>query len=59
MYILNVDDGSAKKLDLGFPEGKTFFSPTWSPDGKKIAFMVQSQKHELYQMKNVIPENQR
>jgi Tol biopolymer transport system component len=57
MYILNVDDGSAKKLDLGFPEGKTFFSPTWSPDGRQIAFMVQSQKYELYLMKNVIPEN--
>ncbi|UCE40578.1 MAG: PD40 domain-containing protein [Candidatus Aminicenantes bacterium] len=57
MYILNVDDGSAKKLDLGFPEGKTFFSPTWSPDGKNIAFMVQSQNHELVLMKNIIPKN--
>jgi Tol biopolymer transport system component len=57
MYILKVDDGSAKKLDLGFPEGKTFFNPTWSPDGRKIAFMVQSQKHELFLMKNVIPKN--
>ena len=59
MFILNVNDGSTRKLDLGFPEGKTFFSPTWSPDGRQIAFMVQSQKHELFLMKNVIPEEQK
>jgi Tol biopolymer transport system component len=54
MFFLSVADGSAKKFDLGFPEGTTFFDPTWSPDGRQIAFMAQSQILELFLMKNVI-----
>jgi len=54
MFMLSVSDGSARKLDLGFPKGTTFLSPTWSPDGKQIAFMAQSQKFEIHLMKNVI-----
>jgi Tol biopolymer transport system component len=59
VFILSVADGSPRKLDMGFPKGSTFFSPTWSPDGRQIAFMVQSQEYELFLMKNVIPEKQR
>jgi Tol biopolymer transport system component len=54
MFMLSLTDGSARKLDLSFPEGKTLRSPTWSPDGRQIAFMVQSQKFEIHLMKNVI-----
>jgi Tol biopolymer transport system component len=57
MFFLSVDNGSKKKVDLGFPEGTTFFDPSWSPDGKKLAFMAQSQILELFLMKNVIPED--
>ncbi len=57
MFVLSVADGSARKLDLGFPEGTTFLTPSWSPDGRQIAFMAQSQILELFLMKNVIPEN--
>jgi Tol biopolymer transport system component len=59
MFFLSVADGSTKKFDLGFPEGTTFLTPSWSPDGKKLAFMAQSQILELFLMKNVIPEKQR
>ena len=54
MFLLSVTDGSARKLDLDFPEGTTFLNPSWSPDGKQIAFMAQSQILELFLMKNVI-----
>jgi Tol biopolymer transport system component len=54
LFFLSVDDGSEKKVDLGFSEGTTFFDPSWSPDGKRIAFMAQSQILELFLMKNVI-----
>jgi len=55
MFIISVVDGSAKQLDLGIPERHNFFDPTWSPDGKQIAFMAQSMKVELFLMKNIIP----
>ena len=59
MFFLSVSDGSAKKFDLGFPEGTAFFDPSWSPDGEQIAFMAQSQILELFLMKNVIPVDKR
>jgi Tol biopolymer transport system component len=57
MFFLSVADGSKNKVDLGFPEGTTFFDPSWSPDGRQLAFMAQSQILELFLMKNIIPEN--
>ncbi len=57
LFILSATDGSARRLDLEFPEGYNFFDPTWSPDGKQIAFMAQSMKTELFLMKNIIPES--
>jgi Tol biopolymer transport system component len=59
MFMLSVADGSAGKIDLGFPEGTTFLTPAWSPDGKKLAFMAQSQILELFLMKNIIPADKR
>jgi Tol biopolymer transport system component len=59
LFMLSVSDGSARKIDLDFPEGTTFLTPAWSPDGKKIAFMAQSQILELFLMKNVIPADKR
>ncbi|MFC2161051.1 hypothetical protein ACFLRX_05300 [Acidobacteriota bacterium] len=56
MLMLSVADGSARKLDLGFPDGTTLLNPSWSPDGKQIAFMAQSQILELFFMKNIIPK---
>jgi dipeptidyl aminopeptidase/acylaminoacyl peptidase len=56
LLLLSVADGSARKLDLGFPEGTALFNPSWSPDGKRIAFMAQSQILELFFMKNIIPK---
>jgi Tol biopolymer transport system component len=55
LFVISVADGSAKKLELGYPEGQNFFDPTWSPDGRQIAFMAQSMKVELFLMKNIIP----
>jgi Tol biopolymer transport system component len=56
VFIISAADGSARKLDLGFPKDTTFAGFDWSPDGRQIAFVVGSQKFEIHLMKNVIPK---
>jgi Tol biopolymer transport system component len=58
VFIISAADGSARKLDLGFPKDTIFANLDWSPDGRQIAFVVGSQKFEIHLMKNVIPEKQ-
>ncbi len=55
IYVLSIKDASAKKLELDFPKGTNFSCPDWSPDGKQIAFVVQSaMTFEVYVMKNIV-----
>jgi Tol biopolymer transport system component len=55
IYVLSIKDASAKKLELDFPKGTSFSCPDWSPDGKQIAFVVQSaMTFEVYVMKNIV-----
>lgn len=54
MYLVSIKGGPLKKLELGLPKGKTVSSPDWSPDGKKIVFVVGSTKLETLLIKNVI-----
>ncbi len=54
LFLLSVNDGSTSKLDLDVPKGTTIYRPDWSPDGRRIAFGLQSAVIEIHLMKDVI-----
>ena len=57
IYVLGLEDGTARKIDLGnsLPKGSEITSISLSPDGGRLAFGTRMVRAENLLLRNVIP----
>jgi Tol biopolymer transport system component len=59
LFIIAAEGGAINEIDLGksLPPKSEINAPDWSPDGKKVAFYLNSWQGGVFLHRNVIPAN--